>query len=218
MNSNITEIMKKRHSVRSYLKKPVEGEKREKLNTLTNQINKETGLNIQVCYDDPTCFSGIMAHYGKFYGVENYISLIGQKSQKLDEILGYYGEKIVLTLTELGLDSCWVALTHGKSKAKIKKGEKQVCIIAFGYGEKEGVPHKNKPLCAVCNAEQKNEAWFTEAMEAVLLAPTAMNRQKFFFELKDDGTVNATAKRGFYTKVDLGIAKYHFEAVTEKKI
>ena len=40
------------------------------------------------------------------------------------------------------------------------------------------------------------------------------NQQKFFFELKD-GTVTA---RGFYSKIDLGIAKYHFEAVTGHKV
>ena len=27
----------------------------------------------------------------------------------------YYGEKIVLKCQELGLNTCWVAMTHGKS-------------------------------------------------------------------------------------------------------
>ncbi|HBM48383.1 hypothetical protein DXA97_02890 [Clostridium sp. OF09-36] len=43
------------------------------------------------------------------------------------------------------------------------------------------------------------------------------NQQKFFFELKD-GTVTAKSLRGFYSKIDLGIAKYHFEAVTGHKV
>ena len=42
--------------------------------------------------------------------------------------------------------------------------------------------------------------------------PTAMNQQKFRFELLPDGrTVRAQASPGAYTAVDLGIAKYHFE-------
>lgn len=218
MNEHIIETMKNRHSVRAYKKTPVEAEKRERLNDLIKQINADTGLNFQIFYDEPKCFSGFAAHYGKFSGVENYIALVGKKSEKLDETVGYYGEMLVLAATEIGLSTCWVALTHGKSKATVAKGEKQVCIIAFGYGENAGASHKSKALSAVCNAEKMKTAWFTKGMEAVLSAPTAMNQQKFFFELKEDGTVKASAKSGFYTKVDLGIAKYHFEAVTEKKL
>ena len=36
------------------------------------------------------------------------------------------------------------------------------------------------------------------------------NQQKFAFTLQG-GSVAAKAGTGFYTKVDLGIAKYHFE-------
>ena len=52
--------------------------------------------------------------------------------------------------------------------------------------------------------------WFRKGVEAALLAPTAMNQQKFKFTLRGD-TVSAKAGMGFYTKVDLGIVKYHFE-------
>lgn len=48
-------------------------------------------------------------------------------------------------------------------------------------------------------------------IELALLAPTAMNQQKFVFELTKDQKVKAVAGKGFYTKMDLGIAKYHFE-------
>ena len=44
-----------------------------------------------------------------------------------------------------------------------------------------------------------------------------MNQQKFRFELLPDGNVKATCGSGFYTKLDLGIVKYHFETVTGKK-
>jgi hypothetical protein len=43
----------------------------------------------------------------------------------LEEKTVYYGEKIVLKETELGLSTCWVALTYSKSKTicKIDRGE-----------------------------------------------------------------------------------------------
>lgn len=214
----ILEIMKQRHSVRQYTPAPIEAEKRTELNALTAQINKETGLHIQIIYDEPNCFDSFMAHYGKFTGVRNYIALVGKKSADLDERLGYYGEKLVLKAQELGLNTCWVALTHGKSSAVVDKGEKLVCLISLGYGTTQGVDHKNKPLNDVCNCTGAMPDWFSTGMQAVLLAPTAMNQQKFVFELKPDGTVSAKCGRGFYTKLDLGIVKYHFEAVSGKKI
>lgn len=214
----ILEIMKARHSVRRYTDTSIEQEKREVLNDLTAQANAEAGLHIQIVYDEPKCFDSFMAHYGKFTGVRNYIALVGKKSVDLDEKLGYYGEMLALKAQELGLNTCWVALTHGKSSAQIAKGEKMVCLIALGYGAMQGVAHKSKDLKAVCNYAVDMPEWFLTGMEAVLLAPTAMNQQKFFFEFLPDGTVKASYGNGFYTKLDFGIVKYHFETITGKKV
>ncbi len=214
----ILELMKQRHSVRQYKDIAIDPKQRAVLNELIEEINNEEGLHIQIFYDEPQCFDSMMAHYGKFTGVKNYIALVGKKSPKLDETLGYYGEKIVLKMQGLGLNSCWVAMTHGKSKADICKGEKQICLIALGYGETQGVPHKNKPLQAVCNDTTNMPEWFLNGMEAALLAPTAMNQQKFFFELSSDNKINAVCGKGFYTKLDFGIVKYHFEIGSGRKI
>ena len=213
----IFEIMKQRHSVRQYTDRAIEPEKRSVLNALAQAINQSAGLSIQIIYDEPECFNSFMAHYGKFSGVSNYIALVGKKSPNLDETLGYYGEKLVLKAQELGLNTCWVALTHGKSKATVGKGEKQVCIIALGYGVTQGVAHKSKPIEELCNCADAMPEWFQNGMNAAMLAPTAMNKQKFCFSLLADGTVKATCKKGFYTKLDLGIVKYHFEVVSGKK-
>lgn len=211
----IIELMKERHSVRQYTDKKIEKEKREVLNTLIAKINQKAGLHIQIIYDEPKCFNSMMAHYGKFDGVNNYIALVGEKS-KSDESLGYYGEQIVLKAQEFGLNTCWVAMTHGKSKAQIDKGEKLVCLISLGYGKTAGAAHKSKKLSEVCNYKKDMPEWFLSGMEAALLAPTAMNRQKFYFELLPDNSIKITCGKGLYTKLDLGIVKYHFEVVSGK--
>ncbi len=213
----ILEIMQQRHSVRQYSSTPIEPEKRAVLDALVQESNREAELHIQILYDEPKCFDSFMAHYGKFSGVQNYIALVGKRSPKLDEKLGYYGEKIVLKAQELGLHTCWVAMSHGKSKAVVDKGEKQVCLISLGYGTTPGIAHQSKPIQQVCQNAAQMPDWFVKGMEAALLAPTAMNQQKFHFTLQPDGTVQATCGSGFYTKLDLGIARYHFEAVTGKK-
>ncbi len=212
------ELMKQRHSVRQYKDKKIEKEKREELNALINQINQREGLHIQIFYDEPKCFNSMIAHYGSFKGVNNYIALVGKKSSKLDESLGYFGEQIVLKAQELGMNTCWVALSHGKSKANIGKGEKQVCLIALGYGETNGAVRKSKAPSQVSNYKSKMPEWFLKGIEAALLAPTAMNQQKFYFEILPDNSIKTTCGKGFYTKLDLGIVKYHFEVVSGKKI
>ena len=53
-------------------------------------------------------------------------------------------------------------------------------------------------------------AWFKQGVKAALLAPTAMNQQKFRIILSS-GNVEIVSTGGFYSKVDLGIVKYHFE-------
>ena len=211
---DILEIMRARHSVRQYKEQPIEMPVRNEIDALVEEANAESGLSIQVLYDEPKCFDSFMAHYGKFSGVENYIAIVGNKSEQ--EKAGYYGEKIVLKCQELGLNTCWVAMTHGKSQAKIGKGQKLLILISLGYGQTQGEEHKSKSIGELSRTDETAD-WFQTGMEAVCLAPTAMNQQKFLFELKD-GTVTAKSLGGFYSKIDLGIAKYHFEAATGREV
>lgn len=209
---DLLQAMQERHSVRSYNDRKIEGEVLSSLQNTIHECNTESGLSIQLCTDEPTAFTGMMARYGKFNNVRNYIALVGKKDAALDEKCGYYGQKIVLHAQQLGLNTCWVAMTFSKSKSKntikIAPGEKLLMVIALGYGETGGAPRKTKSAAELSSPADVPE-WFTRGVQAVQLAPTAMNQQKFTFMLDGDA-VGASAGSGFYTKVDLGIAKYHF--------
>ena len=209
---DLLEAIKSRHSVRSYTDKKIEGETLTQLRQTVDECNQKSGLSIQLCLNEPNAFTGMMARYGKFQNVKNYIALIGKKDNSLEEKCGYYGETIVLKAQQLGLNTCWVAMTYskGKSAAVVKPGEKLVIVIALGYGETTGVQHKLKAIEELSSVNSAAPEWFRAGVEAAQLAPTAMNQQKFRFEL-DGNLVKASAGSGFYTKVDLGIAKYHFE-------
>lgn len=210
----ILEAMQARHSVRSYKDAPLKPETVSALQKEIDACNQEGGLHIQLVTDEPKAFDSLMAHYGKFSGVRSYIALIGQKSADLEERLGYCGERLVLLAQTLGLNTCWVAMTFGKGAAKsrcsIAPGEKLVCVLALGYGTTQGVPHKSKPKEALCQAPAPMPQWFRQGMEAAMLAPTAMNQQKFQISL-DGSRVTARSLGGFFSKVDLGIVKCHFE-------
>lgn len=212
INMELIEAMKARHSVRIYENRKIEDAVKNRLNGFIEQCNQESGLHMQLVTDEPKAFGGMMAHYGKFSGVENYIAMIGKKNADLEEKCGYYGEKVVLYAQRLGLNTCWVAMTYSKVKGiyQVKDGEKLCLVIAVGYGKTEGIAHKSKPAESVMRVTGAVPDWFRRGIDAALLAPTAMNQQKFTFGLEND-TVTAKAGKGFYSKIDLGIAKYHFE-------
>ena len=211
---DVLELMKSRHSVRQYTNKKIEPEKRAKLTEFAQVCNQESGLNMQILFDEPKCFNSLLSKVGKFKGCENYIAIVGKKSDpNIDEKAGYYGEKLVLKAQEMGLNTCWAGATHGKGVAKVEADEKQVILIALGYGANQGIPHKSKEISAVSNVTNNLPDWYAKGIEAALLAPTAMNQQKFNFTLQGN-TVKASPGKGAYTMLDLGIVKYHFEAVS----
>ena len=209
---DVMQAIRARHSVRCYTERSIEDDVRTALEVEIAACNTESGLHIQLITDEPAAFTGLLAHYGKFSGVRNYIVLAGQKGAGLEEKVGYYGERVALHAQMLGLNTCWVALTfrRGKTQCVLNRGEKLVCVLAVGYGCTQGLPHKSKPMEKLCRVTGPMPAWFQRGMEAALLAPTAVNQQKFCITLAD-GVVSAAATGGFYDKVDLGIVKYHFE-------
>ncbi len=209
---DIFELMRSRHSVRNFTAKPLEDSVVAELNALISECNASASLNIQLCLNEPEAFKSILAKYGRFKNVNNYIALVAKKEPGSDEKLGYYGEKLVLKAQELGLRTCWVGGSYSKGKAvcAVNEGEKLYIVIALGYSDEDGIPHKNKSIEKLCRVDGVMPDWFRRAMEAAMLAPTAINQQSFTFTLKGN-KVCAKAGLGPYAKLDLGIVKLHFE-------
>ena len=209
----LQEAIEQRHSVRSYTLKAIEPEKVAALQKAIDESNRAGDLHIQLVTDEPRAFGSWLVHYGAFKNVRNYIALVGRKSDDLSERVGYYGEKLVLLAQQLGLNTCWVALTYSKRASRVTIGdnEKLVCVISLGYGTTQGPSHKIKRYDQVSDAGNDTPEWFKQGVDAALLAPTAINQQQFKFSLLDGNRVKAKAKLGFYAHVDLGIVRLHFE-------
>ena len=215
----IQEAIEARHSVRAYKDQPLTEEVVNVLNEKIAELNKLGNLHIQLIQNEPKAFQGKLAKYGKFSGACNYLVMAGKKADDLNERIGYYGEQLVLMAQTLGLNTCWVGLSYSKVPGTyvLEDGEKIACYIALGYGENQGVGHKVKTVEQVSNASDVTPLWFKKGVEAALLAPTAVNQQKFSFELVDrkNGRPQVIAKKGFsmigYSQLDLGIVKCHFE-------
>ena len=219
MQMTIQEAIAARHSVRAYKEQPLTQDVVKALEEKVVELNREGNLHMQLILNEPKAFQGTLAKYGKFRGVNNYIVVVGKKADDLDERVGYYGEHLVLFAQTLGLNTCWVGLSYSKVPGTyvLEDGDKIACYIAIGYGETQGVGHKIKTVEQVSNVGDTTPSWFKKGVEAALLAPTAVNQQKFSFEYvgMKDGHHQVRAKKGFsmigYAKMDLGIAKYHFE-------
>ena len=215
----IQEAIEARHSVRAYKDQPLSEETVKVLEDEIVTLNNEGQLHNQLICNEPKAFQGTMAKYGKFRNANNYLVMAGKKADDLDERIGYYGEHLVLLAQTLGLNTCWVGLSYSKVPGtyELGKDEKIACYIAIGYGETQGVGHKIKTVEQVSNASDITPSWFKKGVEAALLAPTAVNQQKFSFEYvgMSNNHHQVRAKKGFsmigYTQMDLGIAKYHFE-------
>ena len=221
----ILEALEARHSVRAYQDRPLAADVVKAMEEQIATVNHESGLHIQLIQNESKAFLGTLAKYGKFRNVKNYLVVAGRKTEDLDERVGYYGERLVLLAQTLGLNTCWVGLSYSKVPGTyvLEEGEKIACYIALGYGETQGVSHKIKTVKQVSNTSDTTPSWFKKGVEAALLAPTAVNQQKFSFEYvgEVDGRHRVRAKRGFsligYTQMDLGIARYHFEVGAGKE-
>lgn len=218
--TTLQEAIQQRHSVRAYKAQPIAPETARALAEKIEELNRVGNLHMQLVLNEPKAFQNMFARYGKFKNVSNYIVMAGKKSNDLDDRIGYYGEQLVLAAQMLGLNTCWVGLSYSKIPGTyiLNDGEAIQAYISIGYGETQGVTHKIKTIEQVSNASEHTPEWFTKGVEAALLAPTAINQQKFHFEYvaaTDGGKAKIIASRKFsmvgYTHIDLGIAKCHFE-------
>lgn len=221
----LQEAIKARHSVRAYKNEPLADDVSRRLEEEIIEVNQIGRLHIQLIQNEPKAFLGTLAKYGKFRNVTSYLVMAGKKADDLDERIGYYGEHLVLLAQTLGLNTCWVGLSYKKipNTYVLDEGEVIKAYIAIGYGETQGSNHKIKTVEQVSNASEITPLWFKRGVEAALLAPTAVNQQKFSFEYvgMKDNRHQVRAKKGFsmigYTQMDLGIAKYHFEVGAGKE-
>lgn len=213
-----------RHSRRSYTPKTLSGEAIEALTDIITQANETENLHIQLITSGAKAFSSLLKTYGLFSGVHTYLAIVGPAGDtRAQQLLGYYGELLVLTAQTFGLSSCWVGATfdHGNARAQVRPGEKLYCLITLGYakestslGEKLALSMKGRPHTAeqimTCRSGGAPR-WFLDGIDAALKAPSARNRLPVHFTL-DQGIVTADCiPNGGYEYIDLGIARLHFE-------
>ena len=209
-----------RISRRTYQPTPIAAELREEICAEIDRLNRESGLSFALAEDAGEAFGSMRRSYGMFSGVRSVVVLKGAADlPDLAEKIGWYGEKLILDLTDMGLGTCWVGGTFDRGQFRIPPGETMLCVVPVGYVAELSVKEKlirgalsrrRKPVSQRLVGYESAPAWVLDAMEAVRLAPSAVNSQRPVFTYKN-GAVTAAVEAGRdMDLIDLGIAKLHF--------
>ncbi len=201
-----------RHSVRNYKSDRIEQEKISQLLDKIDELNEKGNLHLQLIEDAGNTYNKLLNRAMGLGSAPSVIACVGKDSDDLDKRVGYYGEQLVLFAQSLGLNTCWAGTFNRKNiGADVAPGERLVISIAIGYGKEPGRPHKSRDISQIMSAPSDCPDWFKEGVDMALLAPTAINQQKFQIKLNADDSVEFIDKGGVLSKVDIGIVQCHFE-------
>lgn len=218
-----------RHSRRSYTGDPVARADLDALDALAARWTPWSGARAVLVREAPqSMFAGIVGAYGGISHAPSALAFIGAGEGRAEEV-GYTGEGLVLEAASRGLDTCWVAGLFSAHQTAglvgLQPGERVYAVAALGHA-RDAVTVKERLLFAAGRSKHRrpleetapgSEAWPTwarAAVEAVRVAPSAMNRQPWRFALAEDRLVLRLA--GIDTPrtskhLDGGIAMLHAE-------
>ena len=224
-----------RHSQRKYLNQILPKKEIEELHEFVEKLNKGvTGVRAVFKKEAPDdIFQGIIGSYGKISGAPSYVAFLGEeKVENTNEKIGYLGEAFILEATSRDLGTCWIGGFFDENKARedlnIKNSEKIYALSPVGFPDKSFSlsnkllkavvrSHKRKPLDKLCKKRYNEniEQWKRSALKSARLAPSAINRQPWRFELGNDSIKvykdNNKSKTDISKNLDCGIAMLHLE-------
>lgn len=224
---NHLEAIIERISRRTYLGEPIDDQSELTLNDLIKLYNMNSGMTSFLLNDGSDAFNSFLKCYGMFKNVVSLIILKGPKDDiDLKEKTGYYGQKLVLQSTQLGLGTCWVGGTFLKDDTlfQIEDDEEVYCVITIGKVSNE-LSNKEKAISKLLHLKSKDVEdffssdvdydslpdYFIMGYKAISKAPTARNTQKVSVSYKEGLTTISVPDNYKFDMVDLGIAKANFE-------
>ncbi len=233
---DVMEQIRKRRSVRSFDGRP--------LTEADEKALKDFSAMVENPYDIPVVWKFLSASASGLSssvitGTDAYIAGRMPRIPHAEEAFGYSFEKIVIYARSLGVGTTWIAGTMDRpafEKAmKVGEGEIMPCVSPLGYPAKkmslrEGIMRKGVRadsrmdfgelfFCGTFDQPMSPESAgkFRDALEAVRLAPSAVNKQPWRILIRD-GSAHFYEKGGGLVrdgwdiqKIDMGIALCHFE-------
>jgi len=212
----------------------IESEIKDRLHFTCNSFRPYKSARVEFISEPPDdIFANALGFYGNIKNAPAFFAFIGDMSDShVQEKTGYTGEGIILEATSLGLGTCWVALTYKASAVKsmisLDTNEKLIAVSPVGYNTEQwtfeekafsgfGTNHKRNKLSSLVKGPTVEQwpAWAVSAVEAARLAPSAVNRQPWSFEISKNcitvSTHGAGPEFNVSRRLDCGIAMMHIE-------
>ena len=141
---NYAALIQNRKSVRAFREKQVPFQTLEQLKAYyrdgVQRLIPEIGTELYFFGTDAREALEGAAGYHKFLvGAPQYLVLLTENHPQAGLNAGFVMEDLILKLTDLQLDSCWVTFTdsdHVKDALGLESDLQVAAIVAFGYGEK----------------------------------------------------------------------------------
>ena len=213
----LLEAISVRRSIRKYNGLIIPEDIREKIVKRCKKLGDFSHIKFIPKFNVKGVFNPLVT-FGAFKNCYNYIAVVAPKTYK-EDTAGYFSEQLVLYLETLGVGTCFVGASYSRFDVKIEKdkGDKIFILIAFGLWDyTEMNPRRSKKPTDVSNVTDLSPSWFKDGISSALLAPTALNQQKFYIELINQNTVSIKSFPGPFSLFDKGIVKCNFEIAAGK--
>ena len=130
-----------RKSVRNFTNKPIDAEKRSEIENIFKECKKiDKSIDTEIIFVEkenlPKGLSEIGGYKGFFVDAPYYIMIFSEMKKGFIENAGYLGENIILNMTNMDIDSCWLTLKEDEVMKSAELGMRIVGLIAVGYGER----------------------------------------------------------------------------------
>lgn len=233
------EDVKTRRSVRAFDGNELPADVISELKEFANSITNPYGVNVRFVFLDAkenNLSSPVLS------GEKLYVSAVVKKEEHMEEAYGYAFQKLLMKAHQLGLGTVWIGGTMPRDKfeaaSDLKDGEFMPCVSPLGITAKKmsvkevlmrkGVKADtrkafeelfyNGSFATPVTESASMGLGLHDALEAVRLAPSAVNKQPWrividgnkahFFEAHDKGFITPDYD---LQKIDMGIALYNFE-------
>ena len=202
----------KRKSTRKYDITPLDSVQLDQITQFADNL-KPLYPNIKIEYEITSGIKSILPMNP--IKAPHYFVISSEKTNGYLENVGFMFQQMDLFLSSIELGSCWFGL--GKPAEKLKTKLSYVSTLAFGKAA--GTPYrdhtkfKRKALSDISIGTD-------DRLEAVRLAPSAINNQNWFFEAAN-GKINVFHKKAMIgvinnlNKIDIGIALCHLFVATK---
>lgn len=249
-SKSVVELINKRVSVRTYKEEKIEVEKLEKIKEYLQKIQQKNTtkdryelFNMENLSEEDV---KLIWKPNVIKGTRFCIVGISNKKAMSETSFGYDFEKIVLYLTDLGLDTCWLGGAYNRDELgeRLSLAEEEFVNIVTPIGYEEdrfrvlpGVMNlafrarSRKPWKSLFHLEEPERPLSEEAagdyrepLEMVRQGPSGFNRQPWRVVKQDQQFHFFIGIRSTYKflphdmgKIEIGIAKCHFELTAMEK-